>query len=101
MAKSLIDMTDSELNTEYDLLFERLKNMPNDLRLFPRIRDRARSLLNLRPEGRVTSRKRLTLERFPKHVATDYEADKLIETIGPEAAGNMIKLGMDRGIHNA
>lgn len=63
MAKSLIDMTDSELNTEYDLLFERLENMPNDLRLFPRIRDRARSLLNLRPEGRVTSRKRLTLER--------------------------------------
>ncbi len=63
MAKSLIDMTDSELNTEYDRLFERLENMPNDLRLFPRIRDRARSLLNLRPEGRVTSRKRLTLER--------------------------------------
>ena len=63
MAKSLIDLSDSELNTEYDRLFEQLENMPNDLRLFPRIRDRARSLLNLRPEGRVTSRKRLTLER--------------------------------------
>tara|TARA_R110001606_G_scaffold134370_2_gene270792 strand:- start:251 stop:376 length:126 start_codon:yes stop_codon:yes gene_type:complete len=41
------------------------------------------------------------MKHFPKHVATDYEADKLIETIGPEAAGNMIKLGMDRGIHDA
>lgn len=41
------------------------------------------------------------MKHFPKHVATDYEADKIIENIGPEAAGNMIKSGMDRGIHNA
>jgi hypothetical protein len=63
MSKSLIDLTNEELNEEYDRLFERLENMPNDLRLFPRIRDRARSLLNLAPENRVTSVKRLTLER--------------------------------------
>ena len=63
MAKSLVDLTNAELNAEYDALFERLKNMPNDLRLFPAIRDRARSLLNLTPENRVTSLKRVTLER--------------------------------------
>ena len=63
MAKSLVDLTNAELNEEYDRLFERMENMPSDLRLFPAIRDRARSLLNLTPENRVTSLKRLTLER--------------------------------------
>lgn len=41
------------------------------------------------------------MKHFPKDFASDYEADKIIETIGPEAAGKMIKLGIDRGIHNA
>lgn len=41
------------------------------------------------------------MKHFPKDFASDYEADKIIETIGPEAAGKMIELGIDRGIHNA
>lgn len=41
------------------------------------------------------------MKHFPKDFASDYEADKIIETIGPEAAGKMIKLGIDRGIDNA
>ena len=41
------------------------------------------------------------MKHHPKDFVNDYEADKIIETIGPEAAGKMIKLGIDRGIHNA
>ena len=40
------------------------------------------------------------MQHHPKDFVTDYEADKIIEVIGPEVAVRMIKVGMDRGISN-
>lgn len=40
------------------------------------------------------------MKHHPKDFVTDYEADKIIEVIGPEVAVRMIKVGMDRGISN-
>tara|TARA_R110000744_G_scaffold288942_1_gene399920 strand:+ start:276 stop:461 length:186 start_codon:yes stop_codon:yes gene_type:complete len=38
------------------------------------------------------------MKHHPKDFVNNYEADKMIEAIGPEVAGRMIKLGMDQGI---
>ena len=40
------------------------------------------------------------MKHHPKDFATDYEADKIIEAIGPEVAARMIKVGVDRGIQS-
>ena len=38
------------------------------------------------------------MKHYPKGLVTDFEADKIIETIGPEVAGEMIQAGMKHGI---
>tara|TARA_R100000951_G_C2547786_1_gene151468 strand:- start:144 stop:338 length:195 start_codon:yes stop_codon:yes gene_type:complete len=38
------------------------------------------------------------MQHFPDEFVTNYEADKLIESIGPEIAGRMIKVGVDNEI---
>ena len=40
------------------------------------------------------------MKHHPKDFVNDYEADKIIEAIGPEVAARMIKVGMDRGIQS-
>lgn len=40
------------------------------------------------------------MKHHPKDFQTDHEADKIIEAIGPEIAGRMIKVGIDHGINN-
>ena len=38
------------------------------------------------------------MKHFPNDFVTNYETDKLIEAIGPEIAGRMIKVGIDQQI---
>ena len=38
------------------------------------------------------------MKHHPKDFVTNYEADKIIESIGPEVAAQMIKVGTDHGI---
>jgi|TARA_R110000787_G_scaffold275676_2_gene384381 hypothetical protein len=38
------------------------------------------------------------MKHHPKHFQTDFEADKIIEAIGPEIAARMIKVGIDNKI---
>ena len=38
------------------------------------------------------------MKHFPNDFVTNYETDKLIEAIGPEVAGRMIKVGIDQQI---
>ena len=38
------------------------------------------------------------MKHHPKEFVTNYEADKIIESIGPEVAGRMIKVGIDNQI---
>jgi hypothetical protein len=38
------------------------------------------------------------MKHHPKDFVTNYEADKIIETIGPEVAAQMIKIGVDTGV---
>lgn len=40
------------------------------------------------------------MKHHPKDFVNDYEADKIIEAIGPEVAARMIKVGSDHGIIN-
>ena len=40
------------------------------------------------------------MKHYPKDFVTNYEADKMIEAIGPEVAARMIKVGIDSGIRN-
>jgi len=52
----------------------------------------------LKPEERRILRKVVKKVHFkyhPKEFCTDYEADKLIATIGPEVAANLIRIGRD------
>jgi hypothetical protein len=44
--------------------------------------------------------KRVHMQHHPKDFVTDYEADKIIEVIGPEIAYGMIKAGKDRNVTN-
>ena len=57
----------------------------------------------------LSQRERDTLRRVVKVVhmkhhtkdfVNDYEADKIIEVIGPEVAARMIKVGVDSGIQS-
>lgn len=41
--------------------------------------------------------KKVHLKNYPQHMITDYEADKLIEAIGPEVAGQLVKEAVDKG----
>lgn len=41
--------------------------------------------------------KRTHLRFYPTDKITDYEADKLIDAIGPEVAGKLVKDAIDRG----
>jgi phospholipid N-methyltransferase len=38
------------------------------------------------------------MKHHPKDFVTNYEADKIIESIGPEVAAQMIKVGVDTGV---
>ena len=38
------------------------------------------------------------MKHHPKDFVTNYEADKIIESIGPEVAARMIKVGVDTGV---
>lgn len=38
------------------------------------------------------------MKHHPKDFVNDYEADKIIEAIGPEIAERMIRFGIDKGL---
>lgn len=38
------------------------------------------------------------MKHHPKDFVNDYEADKIIEAIGPEIAERMIRFGVDKGL---
>lgn len=44
--------------------------------------------------------KKVHMQHHPKDFVTNYEADKIIEALGPEVAAGMIKAGKDRDILN-
>lgn len=44
--------------------------------------------------------KRVHMQHHPKDFVTDYEADKIIEALGPDIAAGMIKAGKDRDVLN-
>jgi len=38
------------------------------------------------------------MKHHPKDFVNDYEADKLIDSLGPEIAERMIRFGVDKGL---
>jgi len=42
--------------------------------------------------------KKVHMQHHPKDFVTNYEADKIIEALGPEVAAGMIKAGKDRDV---
>ena len=44
--------------------------------------------------------KRVHMQHHPKDFVTNYEADKIIEALGPEVAAGMIKAGKERDVLN-
>ena len=38
------------------------------------------------------------MKHHPKDFVNDYEADKLIDSLGPEIAERMIRFGIDKGL---
>jgi hypothetical protein len=44
--------------------------------------------------------KRVHMQHHPKDFVTNYEADKIIEALGPDIAAGMIKAGKDRDVLN-
>jgi hypothetical protein len=44
--------------------------------------------------------KRVHMQHHPKDFVTNYEADKIIEALGPDVAAGMIKAGKDRDVLN-
>ena len=42
--------------------------------------------------------KRVHLRYYPKSAVSDYEADRVIETIGPEVAAGIIRRYVDAGL---
>jgi hypothetical protein len=44
--------------------------------------------------------KRVHMQHHPKDFVTNYEADKIIEALGPDIAAGMIKAGRDRNVLN-
>tara|TARA_Y100001937_G_C7124466_1_gene334254 strand:- start:2099 stop:2293 length:195 start_codon:yes stop_codon:yes gene_type:complete len=60
-------------------------------------------LHTLKVEERDTLRKivkNVHMKYFPKDFCTDYEADKLIASIGPETIENLLKVGKKHDIRN-
>nr|BAR32523.1 hypothetical protein [uncultured Mediterranean phage uvMED] len=56
---------------------------------------------SLKPEERRILRKivkHVHFKYYPKDFMTDFEADKYIAAIAPEAAANLVRLGKDRKI---
>jgi len=52
-------------------------------------------------EDRNTLRKvvfTVHMKHMPKHLLTNYEADKLIDSILPETVARLVKVGKDSGI---
>lgn len=45
--------------------------------------------------------KRVHLKYHPKELCTDREADKLIATIGPEVAANLVRIGKKYNVDDA
>jgi hypothetical protein len=39
--------------------------------------------------------KKVHFKHYPKEFCTDYEADKMIASIGPEVVANLLKIGKD------
>lgn len=55
-------------------------------------------LHTLKPEERRILRKVVKKVHFkyhPREFCTDFEADKMIATIGPETAANLVRIGKD------
>jgi hypothetical protein len=44
--------------------------------------------------------KRVHMQHHPKDFVTNYEADKIIEALGPDIAAGMIKAGKERDVLN-
>lgn len=44
--------------------------------------------------------KKVHLKHYPKEFCTDYEADKMIASIGPDVVENLIKVGKDMKVDN-
>ena len=42
--------------------------------------------------------KRIYMARYPKHMITDREADRVIEALGPEAAEACVRRAVDTGV---
>jgi len=40
--------------------------------------------------------KAVHLRHYPQHMITDYEADRIIDALGPEVAGKMVKVAVDK-----
>lgn len=40
------------------------------------------------------------MKHYPKDFINQYETDKLIDSLGPEVAESMIRLGIDRGLRS-
>ncbi len=41
--------------------------------------------------------KRVHFKHYPAHMITNYEADKLIDSLAPEIAGRLVKEAVDSG----
>jgi hypothetical protein len=44
--------------------------------------------------------KQVHFKHYPKEFCTDYEADKMIASIGPEVVENLIRIGKDMKVDN-
>ena len=44
--------------------------------------------------------KKVHMQHHPKDFQTNYEADKIIDTIGPEVVERMLKFAVDRNVGN-
>ena len=40
--------------------------------------------------------KRVHLRHYPQNMINDYEADRIIDAFGPETAGKMVKIAVDK-----
>ena len=40
--------------------------------------------------------KRVHLKHYPTNMINDYEADKIIDAFGPEVAGQLVRIGVDK-----
>ena len=42
--------------------------------------------------------KKVNFKHFPKEFVTDYEADKLIDSLAPSTVARLLRVGIDSGI---